>query len=190
MKKLIALILSSVLLLSLTACSSNEESTQSEDIATTSEITHSEDTQTEDTTPSPYDVNDAVMKINEVNVMDPIKDVSSDEMSLRGIDSSLYKAYYGTYYPVTPGIGMTLVIEANEGKAGDVEALVAEWQTYLYQSNENYPGNITDKIEDARIVTKGNYVIFVIAVDDGSEEEVNIDDIYEKIDVAIDEFFK
>ncbi len=187
MKKLLSLILSATLLLSLTACSSNEEATESEDTTTT----QSEDTtQTEDTTESPYDVLDAVLKINEVNMMDPSKDISSDEMDLRGIDSSLYKNYAGTYYPVTPGIGLTLVIEANEGMVGDVEALVTEWQNYLYSSNENYPGNITDKIENATISVKGNYVIFVVAVDNGQEEEVNIDETYEKIDIAIDEFFK
>ncbi len=193
MRKFLALGLSAFMLLSLTACSSSEEETTTSEETTTTESTQtaeSEETTSEDTTPSPYDVKEAVLAINTANVMDPSRDVSQDTMTLRGLDSSMYKAYAGTEYPVTPGVGLTLVVEAHEGKVADVETALTDWKDYLYSSNENYPGNITDKIEASKVVTKGNYVIFVIAVDNGLEEETNIDELYENIDIAIDEFFK
>ncbi len=188
MKKLLTLSLCAILLLSLTACSSSEEETTTTEDTTSSQNTDTtNDTATQE---SPYDVNEIVAKINEVNVMNPTKDIDDDTMALNGLDETIYNSYAGTYYPVTPGVGMTLVVEALEGKVADVETALKSWQDYLYSSNENYPGTITEKIENSRIVTKGNYVIFVIAVDNGQEDQADMSEVYENIDIAIDEFFK
>ncbi len=194
MKKFIALSLVATMLLTLTACSSSEEETTSEDTTqTTTESTQTEDA-TETTQDSPYDVNDALAAINTANVMnDYTAAMVEDNLVVMGLDSSLYKSFAGTILKLEPGAGINLVVEANEGKAGEVETILNDYKDYLISSQELYAADfpsLFEKIENARIVSKGNYVIFVVAVDLADNTEVNIDEVYENIDIAIDEFFK
>ncbi len=182
MKKLLAImLLSAVLTMSLTACSNDE---------TTSEDTASNDTNTTEHT-SPYDTKVVLDKINEaVGLNDLVTEIDAAYLETRGITSDMYYSFSSIIYPTTPGTGLIVVIETKEDMMDEVNQALENWKEYLYDSNENYPGPGLDKIVASKIVEKSNYLIYVVAYDDMSEEEVDIDAIYQAIDAKIDEAFE
>ena len=60
----------------------------------------------------------------------------------------------------------------------------------IYADNENYVGALRDKAEAGRVVTKGDYVVLVIAGDETVVEDEGVEKAYEPVDAAIDEAFK
>lgn len=179
MKKIIALALAAILALgAFTACSSDDSSSQS---------------QSQSETPA-YDVariHKTIEDANPIRMSTAIDETYMEYLSTTSsLSSDMYDAYSGAYCPVSPGVDIILVVQAKDGKADDVAAALTEIKDNIYAANENYVGALKDKAEAGRVVTKGNYVVLVIAGDEIVVEEEGVEKAYEPVDEAINKAFE
>ena len=169
MKKLVALALAALLCLSLfTACGNDSDGGKDEAV---------------------YDVNEILRAITEVAEVRMATDVDDEYMQFIGITDDMYDAYAGSYCPITPGVDIVLVIQAKSDKVSDVQSVLERRRQEIFTANENYIGAMRDKAEAGRVVVKGNYVLLVIAGDEGVVEDEGVEKAYEPIDEAIDKAF-
>lgn len=178
MKKFIALALAAILAMAaFTACGGDDSSSQSQSSEKPA-----------------YDVaavHKTIEDANPVNEAKPVEDTYMEYLStISNLTPDMYDAYSGSYCPVSPGVDIILVVQAKAGMAEDVAAALTEVKDSIYAANENYPGVLKDKAEAGRVVTKGDYVVLVIAGDETVVEDEGVEKAYEPVDAAIDEAFK
>ncbi|MEG1783110.1 MAG: DUF4358 domain-containing protein [Oscillospiraceae bacterium] len=185
MKKIIALALALTLCLSLFAGCSKKDDSSSPDQGSSTPNTVSGSEEASD-----YDVAKMLATIEEAAPVRMSTVVDDEYMTFVGLDKTLYKSYAGSYCPVTPGVDVILIVEAQEGKVSEVETILTQKRDDIFKANENYVGALKDKAGAGRIKTKGNIVVLVIGGDETVVTDQGVEKAYEPIDKAIDEAFK
>lgn len=178
MKKFIAMALAAIMAMAaFTACGGDDSSSQSQSSEKPA-----------------YDVaavHKTIEDANPIRMPSAIDDTYMEYLStISSLTPDMYEAYSGSYCPVSPGVDIILVIQAKADMAEDVAAALTEIKDSIYAANENYIGALKDKAEAGRIVTKGDYVVLVIAGDETVVEDEGVEKAYEPVDAAIDEAFK
>ncbi len=179
MKKFIALALAAILAMAaFTACSGGDDSSS----------------QSQSSEKPAYDVAAVHKTIEDANPIRMSKAIDDTYMeyleTISSLTPDMYDAYSGSYCPVSPGVDIILVVQAKADMAEDVAAALTEVKDSIYAANENYVGALRDKAEAGRVVTKGDYVVLVIAGDETVVEDEGVEKAYEPVDAAIDEAFK
>ena len=176
MKKVISFVLAAVMALSMVACGGGEEAA-SYDVAAVAKT-----------------IEDA----NPIRMSTPIDEfymafIGFGEVDFETGDYTLsdnVKSFAGSYCPITPGVDVILVVDAKDGKAEDVKAVLEARKAEIVAANENYVGSLLEKAKAGRVVVKGDVVVLVIAGDEMVVEDQGVEKAYEPVDAAIEEAFK
>ena len=165
MKKVISFVLAAVLALSMVACGGGEDAKS-------------------------YDVAAVAKTIEDANPIRMSTPIAQDYIDFIQLGEDLYDSYAGSYCPITPGVDVILVVDAKEGKAEDVKAVLEARKAEIVAANENYVGSLLEKAKAGRVVVKGDVVVLVIAGDEMVVEDQGVEKAYEPVDAAIEEVFK
>ena len=104
-----------------------------------------------------------------------------------GIDLADVEEYRGQYANTNLSTDEILVLKAVEGKAETLKEACEARRAAKQEQAAMYDEVQAQKAENGRIVVKGDYVIFVVAGDDGRIADGEVDAVYQEIDKAIDD---
>ncbi|MEG2054048.1 MAG: DUF4358 domain-containing protein [Oscillospiraceae bacterium] len=82
------------------------------------------------------------------------------------------------------------MIKSKKGKSADVKTDIENFKTAREEAFAMYDTTEAAKLASGRIVTKGDYVLLVVAGDNKRIENGEVDAVYAEIDTAIDEATK
>ena len=131
-----------------------------------------------------YNLNDIVAAVEQVNPVANPRDVDNNFIQLDLLIDENIAEYAGKISNNDDNSALILAIKAEEGKGGEVKKALEDYKA-SFSSNKMYQGDFANKLaqaENARIVTKGDYLVFVIANTEGAD--------YAEIDKALDEALK
>ncbi len=169
MKKIFALALAAVMAVSMVACGGGEEETVT------------------------YDVNKIVETITAdvpVSMATPVDEAYVEYLGTAyGLTEDMYEAVAGEYCQAMVSVDVLLAIQAKDGKAADVKAVMEAIKADKAASQENYLPAQYEKAMNARIVEKGNVVVLAILGDPIVVEDEGAEKAYEAVDAAIEKAF-
>ena len=108
-----------------------------------------------------------------------------------GLKKEMYKEAIADVPMIYVNIDTFLGIEAEEGKAEEVEAALKAYRDDQIENGMNYPMNIP-KVQGAEVLRKGNYVFFLMLgtipqdIMDGEDEEAKVKAAKEQNQIAVD----
>lgn len=103
-----------------------------------------------------------------------------------GIDLADVEEYRGQYANTNLSTDEILVLKAVEGKAETLKEACEARRAAKQEQAAMYDEVQAQKAENGRIVVKGDYVIFVVAGDDGRIADGEVNEVYQEIDGAIE----
>ena len=103
-----------------------------------------------------------------------------------GIDLADVEEYRGQYANTNLSTDEILVLKAVEGKADALGDACEARRAAKQEQAAMYDEVQAQKAENGRIVVKGDYVIFVVAGDDGRIADGEVNEVYQEIDGAIE----
>lgn len=119
--------------------------------------------------------------------LSPSIEGSEDYMTdLFGLDMSTVEDYYGKTTQVNVRSDVVLMVKAVPGQVDAVKTALENRRSAIAASFEMYLESEYDKARNGRVVTKGDYVLLVIAGDSTRIADGEADAVYAEIDDAID----
>lgn len=172
MKKFFALTLSALLAMSvLTACGGDDSSS---------------------TVTAEYDVDDILRTVEKATYMENPKEMDEAYVDwLLDTDNETYEDFAGRYVQVNEGsVEMVLAVHAKDGHAAEIRSRMTSHADAMSAERVSYNKEAADRAENARVVTKGNYVVLAVVSETAVTNAGSLDAAYEAVDTAIDEAFK
>ncbi|MEF9976017.1 MAG: DUF4358 domain-containing protein [Oscillospiraceae bacterium] len=127
-----------------------------------------------------------------VKIDNPIDFTDDDLQYTAGINKEDVEEYKGKVTNTNGEAGKLLVVKAKAGKADTVKTCLETMRAGDVSYLGNYPEFALAKsiAEAARIVVKGDYIIYAVGGDKAVAEKDGAEKAYEPIDLAISEAFK
>lgn len=104
-----------------------------------------------------------------------------------GIDPADVEEYRGQYSNTNTFTDELLLVRAAEGKADAVREACEARRAAKQEQAAMYDEVQAQKAQNGRVVVRGDYVIFVVAGDDGRIADGEVNEIYQEIDKAIED---
>ena len=140
-----------------------------------------------------YNLDDVLTAVDAaVKVDNPIAFTADDLQYMAGITPEDVEEFKGKVTNTNGEAGKVLVIKVKAGKADSVKTALENMRAGDVAYLGNYPEFATAKsiAEAARIVVKGDYIVYAVGADKAAVEKDGVEKAYEPIDLAISEAFK
>ncbi|MEG2038423.1 MAG: DUF4358 domain-containing protein [Oscillospiraceae bacterium] len=166
MKKLLAILLSALCVMSMAACTKKEEAPPIETPPVTEQPTQpiapNPDTQTDiKADPKLVEAKDAVKKALGEGYI-PSMNIESKMLSeLYGVNMENVDSFVAEGPAMSNNVDAFIGVKAKSGKAADVESDLKKFRDYLINDSMQYPSNLA-KVNASQVITKGDYVFFVM----------------------------
>ncbi|MEG2769975.1 MAG: DUF4358 domain-containing protein [Oscillospiraceae bacterium] len=138
-----------------------------------------------------YDIKSVVAKIQETAPVDQPMDLDESLMAdLIGVNMDNVEEFYAQQSSANTKSDIIVMIKSKKGKSADVKTDIENFKTAREEAFAMYDTTEAAKLASGRIVTKGDYVLLVVAGDNKRIENGEVDAVYAEIDTAIDEATK
>ncbi|MEG0895377.1 MAG: DUF4358 domain-containing protein [Oscillospiraceae bacterium] len=202
MKKIISFTLAALLAVSFVACTPKDKNNTSSGVVSdinssiSSNISSMEESKPESTpttqTGKLSTAFDAMTKDVfgvEAPSFQPIAD-KAQVKELTGVDveNAAVKDFLFTQPMINVQFQIFFGIEANDGKVADVEKMLKDYQAKILKEKTEFPyvDAGLEKAKGAKVVTEGNYVMYVCIANTANEEEYTQEKVDEQINKAVE----